>query len=304
MLVLSALTSWVSVAQAQSTMSVDLQALPLPLSADAASVFESARPLGKDSFRFSLRTSGLRRPLTLRLPSPAPEGTSAGLVEGVVLTELCASVGLGGGFDVGFGFGAHLYQSVVDDDRGDTLVVDSFRGRDPRLGFGWAETFGSWSLRPFAQVHLPLGDANGFAGEAKTRVHAGFASALDAKVLSWSSQVSLLYRDPQTVSATTWGPQLFLGTGAFVPVHAKVDVGLQIFASPVLARQRNRGGARLIPSELFASGRYRGEHLSLGVGASIGLPLSRTSDVHVEQEWIRGPTTPTYRGIFDVSYQH
>lgn len=239
----------------------------------------------------------------LRLPSPAPEGTSAGLVEGVILSEFSASVGLADGWDVGFGFGAHLHQSAVDEERGDSIEARSLRGRDPRLGVGWSRALGPWSLRPFAQIHLPLGDARGFAGERKARAHAGLASAFDAKVLTWSTQISFLYRDAQTISATTWGPQLFLGTGAFVPVYENLEFGMQVFAAPVLSPQKRASGARVIPGELLACGRYKVQEVSFGWSAGIGLPLSRTSDVHVEQEVIRGPTTPTYRGFLDFRYE-
>lgn len=266
-------------------------------------MFESARPLEEGAFRFTLRTSGLRRPLTLRLPSPAPEGTSAGLVEGVVLSELSASVGLGDSWDVGFGFGVHLHQSALDEERGDSIVAHSLRGRDPRLGVGWSRNLGPWSLRPFAQVHVPLGDAGSFAGERKARALAGIASAFDAKVLSWSTQISFLYREAQAISATTWGPQLFLGTGAFVPVHEKLELGLQMFAAPVLSPQKDKRGAQVIPGELLVGGRYKVAGVSLGFGAGFGLPLSRTSGVHAEQKAIRGPTSPTYRGFLDFTYE-
>jgi hypothetical protein len=151
-----------------------------------------------------------------------------------------------------------------------------------------------------------LGDSEGFAGEQSARVSAGFAQSFDATVLSWSSQVTFLYRESHAISSTTWGPQILLGTGAFVPIHRALDLGLQVAASPVLSRQEGRSGTRgprVIPGEAIGSFRFRGERLSLGLGVGLGLPLSRTSRVHVKQEAVLGPTTPTYRGFFDFRYE-
>lgn len=304
---LSALVFWVSGAHAQAAVGVDLQSLPLPLSADTASVLESAQVLEKGGMRWSLRTSGLKNPLTLRLPTPAPEGTSAGLVHGVVLSELSASIGLGAGWDAGFGFGVHLRQSTATESgAGEEPLVDSLRGRDPRLGIGWAREFGSWSLRPFAQLHVPLGDAERFAGERTARASVGAAQRFDATLFSWSSQISFLYRETQTISSTSWGPQLLLGTGAVVPIYQGLESGLQVVASPVLGRQEGRSGAsgaRVIPAELIGSLRYEGPQLSWGLGAGFGLPLSRASSVHVKQEAVLAPTTPTYRAFLDLKYE-
>lgn len=307
-LVSSALLLWVSAARAQAASGVDLQALPLPLSADAGSAFETAQALKAGGFRWSLRTSGLRKPLTLRLPTPAPEGTSAGLVRGVVLSELSANVGLGAGWDAGFGFGIHLHQSTATENgRGDTFRVDSFLGRDPRLGIGWSHAIGKWSLRPYAQLHLPLGDAEGLAGERPPRAGIGVAQLFDATAFSWSSQLSFLYREPRSISSTAWGPQILLGTGAFVPVYGALEIGLQIVAAPVLGRQEGRSGARgarVIPGEIIGSMRRGGHRLSWGLGVGFGLPLSRTSSVHVQQKAVLGPTTPTYRAFLDLKYEH
>lgn len=269
-------------------------------------MFESARHLEPSAFRWALRTSGLQKPLALRLPSPAPQGTSAGLVEGALLSELSASVGLGSGFDAGFGFGMHLRQSTANDAGADTLHVKSFRGRDPRLGIGWGKTWNMWSLRPFAQVHLPLGDSEGFAGEQSARANLGIAQLLDVAALSWSSQISFLYRETQSISSTNWGPQLFLGTGVLLPVYGPLDFSLQLAVSPVLSRQEGRSGARgarLIPAELISSFRYKGDPFSVGLGAGFGLPLSRTSRVHAQQEAVLGPTTPVYRAFIDLTYE-
>ena len=305
-LVFSALLLWVDAGSAQSPATIDLQALPLPLSPETASVFESARRLESSDFRWALRTSGLKKPLALRLPSPAPSGTAAGLVEGVVLSELSASVGLGAGFDAGFGFGVHLRQSTVNQGSADSLHVESFRGRDPRLGIGWGATWGLWSLRPFAQVHLPVGDSEGFAGEQSARAHLGIAQIFDVAALTWSSQISFLYRETQSISSTTWGPQLFVGTGVLLPIYDPLDFGLQLVAAPVFSRQEGRSGAkgaRLIPAELISSFRHKGEPFSVGIGTGFGLPFSRTSGVHVQQKSVLGPTTPVYRAFIDLTFE-
>lgn len=294
----------VKIAESAEPAGIDLQALPLPLSAETGSMLESSVPQTSGDFKWALRTSGLRRPLTLRLPSPSPEGTSVGLIEGVVLSELSANVGLGEGWDAGFGFGVHVSQSQVEST--DANSTARFRGRDPRLGIGWGRNFGAISLRPFAQLYVPLGDDESFAGEPSARALLGFVSSLDADFLRLTVETAFLSRKSQRISSTTWGPQLLVGTGVFVPVFGTVEVGAQIVILPVVSRQEGLSGSRggrIMPGEALGGLRHTFGSLSCGLGMGLGLPLSRTSSIHTDQKSVRGPTTPVYRGFFDLTYQ-
>lgn len=297
---------FVKVAASAEPGGIDAQALPLPISAETASVLESSRRRHSGEFVWTLRTSGLRRPLTLRLPSASPEGTSVGLVDGVFLSELSANVGVGKGWDMGVGFGAQLTRIEGSSDSVESMRSVGLRGRDPRIGAGWAIAQDAWSFRPFAQVHLPLGDDDSFSGEPTARLLVGASGEFDGTFLRWSFQSAYLHRPFMRISSTTWGPQLLVGTGVFLPLIDTLEIGTQIIISPVLAPQRGmsgRPGGRMIPAEALGSVRYSIGSFTGGLGVGVGLPLSRTSTVHVDRQSVRGPTTPVYRGFFDLTYE-
>src|SRR5690606_14458317 len=121
------------------------------------------------SFSWTLRTSGLSNPLSIRYPTPAPEGATASIVRGVVMSELATVIGLGGGFDTAFGFGAHLHQSSPAPSPLEDGTVTRFAARDPRIGVGYTNKLGRLRIRPFAQVLLPVGDTEAFASESSFR---------------------------------------------------------------------------------------------------------------------------------------
>jgi hypothetical protein len=292
------------VAQAQALTGVDLQALPLPLSSKPASMIESSEEHELGSFAWSFRTSGLSRPLSIRYPTPAPEGATASVVSGVVLSEFTTILGLGDGFDAALGFGAHLHQSGPSSTPAENGTATSFAARDPRIGLGYAGRLGHLRVRPFAQVYLPVGDDDAFAGEKSARGKFGTALGLTHSRFSVYSEISFIARRKLQISAATWGPQLILGTGASVRVYRTFSAQAEIVLLPVLLRQTTltgEAGGYLLPAEVLPSLSYTWGRFSWGLGAGSGLPITRSSPTHLERKFVRAPTAPTYRAFADMT---
>jgi hypothetical protein len=256
-------------------------------------------------FTWALRASHLTKPLSIRVPSQAPEGATAGVVEGATLTEFSAGLGLGQAWDVGASFGAHLHQWGPGGQAlaGDNESVPSFGARDPRLAVGWTHATEHLSLRPHLQVHIPLGNTEAFAGERLARLKAGAALSLTGRYLTWGSELSFLYRPPVEMSSSTWASQVRIASGLMVHPHKRLSAGAEVHLSPILAKQESRSGEEggaMIPSEALLSIRALGDGWSLGASGGTGLPLSSSSSVHSATKLVRGPTSPLFRGLLEL----
>ena len=210
------------------------------------------------------RTSYLARPLTLQVPSPAPSGYSTVVVEGVLITEFLAGLGFKNGWDLGIGFGAHVYQWGPGKRAltGEPDRLTSFAATDPRFEIGWASPKATFYYRPFAAIHLPLGNPEAFSGEKSPRIEAGMTASSNSDWIEWAAQAALRYRAPIDFSAITWGSQLHLAGGVMVHLSPAFVLGPEIHWLPVLNSQRTpegENGGRVMPAEALATLRYRAE---------------------------------------------
>lgn len=304
-----ALFFWNGNANAQAISGIDLNQLPAPLLPSAFAALEPAQGMGSAFLAWSLRFTSLTRPLALRFPSPDPKGTDAVLVDQVFLSEFSAAVALPAGWDVGFGLGAHLYQSG----QGNAAAVSEgnsirpFGGRDPRVAVGWTSGRESLHVRPYLEVTLPLGNPDALAGERSPRGELGAALSLGSDVLEWSSELSFLLRERVELSSTSWGHQVHFGTGVCVLITDHLQAATEIHLSPVLAKQSSRGsvaGGFLLPAEWITSVGYDFGGVTLRGGGGLGLPLSTTSSLHSKGRLVRAPTTPLLRTFLAVSVEN
>lgn len=250
------------------------------------------------------RASYLDRPLSLVVAGPTADGTESHLIAGTLAAEVAINRSYENGLDFGLNLGAHLYQFGDGDTpiSGQSSTVPPFGAMDPltELGYTWQK--GSLLLRPFVAVYIPLGTAQAFAGEKKTRVEGGFSTFHRFSFIEWGAEVSLLYRPVIEFSTTRLGPQAKLGLAARALFATNFSAGLEFMMRPFLTPQHLGKGTALIPAEALLNLGYQNHNLSIHFTYGVGLPTSHISTDIVKAGLFRAPGTPRQRFLLDVEF--
>jgi hypothetical protein len=152
-----------------------------------------------------------------------------------------------------------------------------------------------------------LGSPDALAGERSPRGELGGAFSLASNVIEWSSELSLLLREPVELSSTSWGHQLHFGTGLSMQATSHTNASMELHLSPVLGKQSARSsapGGVLMPAELLTSLGYLVGNVTLQISAGLGLPLSTTSTLHSSGRLARAPTTPLLRNFIGLTIEN
>ncbi len=284
---------------------LDVNGLDAPLVPGPFSIVRFAEVKSEGDVHLGLRTSVLLRPLSVRVPSPSLTGYAASVVDGVFLTELSSSVALPMGFDLGVGFGAHVYQwgAGAEVTQGAASTLPSFGVTDPRFEGGYNAKVGPLTLRPFLAFTLPLGRPDAFSGEPYSRLQTGVSLCHDAGTVIYGVETNFLYRPLYPFSNATWGPQLHFSAAVLYRPVRWLAFGPELLVSPVLSQGKSGDGesmSLLVPGEALGTVRYLGDGFAVGALVGSGIPLTRAP--LAGEGLVRGPTSPTLRAGIDLRF--
>lgn len=230
------------------------------------------------------------QPLTLEAPSPDPEGRSVPLVEHVVDTQALFAAGLGYDFEFtsvmrlvayqeGTGIGAARSRS------GSSLASTAIR--DPSFGIAYSlardhsprERYG---LKLRADLSLPLGDAESFAGEPGTVVAPAATFQFRAGRFSLVGDLGLRLRPAVTLADVRYGNQLTASSGLCIEAITRTFyVAAEATGAPGLASSPaspNGTRAHWVPAEWAVTLSLHWSKLySALLSGGAGLPLSSRS---------------------------
>ena len=235
---------------------------------------------------------------------PNAEGTQSHIIAGTFAAEFAFSKVWSNGLDAGLNLGAHVYQFG----EGDTPIsgyesdLPSFGAMDPLVEAGYTWRHDSFSLRPFFSVYIPLGTAEAFAGEKKTRLEGGLSTFHRVSFIEWTTEASLLYRSVIEHSTTRLGPQAKLAVAARAVFATHFSAGPEFMMRPFLNAQHQQKPTVLLPTEALLNLGYRNRFISIHFAYGAGLPLSRISTDVAKTGLFRAPGTPLQRFLIDVEF--
>lgn len=291
-------------ARAQEVQGIDLNALPLPIADSPFYGLRGGQRQENGQLSVAIRSSALFSPLTLRAPSPAPEGYKTTVVAGSLLFELAFSLGLPQGFDAGLSLGVHPYQwgRGVGPLTGTDDTIASFGVRDPKLELGYGSKVGTLSLRPYVALTIPMGTARAFSGEITAHGELGGALSGESDSFVWGTELGLSIRPATELSATIWASQFRAAGSLLFRITPELSLGPEVHLLPVLHRQPSEAGTRgalLMPAEALLTAGFSAPAWSLRASGGTGIPLSRSSESS-GSVWLRGPTSPNLRLGLDL----
>jgi hypothetical protein len=181
---------------------------------------------------------------------------------------------------------------------------------DPRVGAGYAlavpdpmRAASGLAVKAKAELSLPLGDEQVFAGEDTFVFAPGLAASVEHGVFFAGAELGMRLRKTAHVATASLGTQLLsaLGAGIHILSDEKLSFGAEAWLMPTLvAQDRARGDALLVPAEWLASLRsapLADRAFLLQLGGGTGIPLS--SQAGEDQ---LGVTTPRFRIVFAIRY--
>ncbi len=245
-----------------------------------------------------------RRPLRLSVPGTDLDPRDVFVVENMLDETFLLGVGITDRLEITLAAPVTFYQDGAGlgalSGSGDALPRSVVR--DPRIGFALgiierdrAARSSGFALVGRFDLGIPLGAGEAFAGTHDATFVPGVTAGYRIGPFEAAAEVSARIRGDVPLGADTWGTQLVtsLGVGVEVWAKARLFVGAEAFAAPVLASQ-SEGQSALVPSEWIASVRtapfLSGDvYFQLGGGTSI--PLTSFA-----------ATSPEVRGLFSVGY--
>jgi hypothetical protein len=288
--------------RAEDPSDTGLETIPYRLST-VPSHFITVRGIpDEEGGNIATRLGYLDRPISMIVPSAAPEGTTSEVIRGALVLEVAMARMWKNGLDLGLGMGAHLYQfgdglGILD---GQERKLPPFGAIDPMLELGYRHALSAnLSLRTFGAVYVPIGSREALAGERKTRVEGGLLITQDFARVQWASELSALYRAPADFRASRWGSQLKFSLAGRVRMHASWFGGLELLLRPLLVKQPEPHTS-LIPAMGLAAMEYRHAQFKLVASYGYGLPISRVSADVTKQKYVRAPTTPVQQGTISL----
>lgn len=283
----------------QELRGLDSNSIPLPIADSNFGAIRRAALTPRGQFDWKLRSSYLRRPIALHFPSASSDGTTARAIDGAVLLELAAHVGLPVGFDAGMRMGGQLGQwgPGVRGNSTPNAPIAPTGGTDPELELAWGARFNAVSLRPYATVQFPLGSEDALAGEAKTRLGLGVVLGNQGPLIEWSGMLGVTYRPLQEIAGPSWSSQFVVAGGALLRLSPHWQLGPELRLAPLLGAGVKR--SFLMPAESLITARHRRTQWNLGLVLGVGLPLSTVPNGPEHSELVRAPTTPNYRFIVE-----
>lgn len=181
---------------------------------------------------------------------------------------------------------------------------------DPRVGAAYAlavpdraRAASGLAVKAKAELALPLGDEQAFAGEDSFVFAPGLAASVEHGIFFAGAELGARLRKTVHIATASLGTQLVsaLGAGVDILPEERLSFGAEAWLMPTLVDQeRARAEALLAPAEWLVS--FRSAPLSdraflLQLGGGTGIPVS--SD---EAEHHLGVTTPRFRVTAAIRY--
>jgi OOP family OmpA-OmpF porin len=284
-----------------------------------ASVASAAAPR-RGAIAFAALVGYLDRPVLLSVPSPDPEGRDVNVVRGGVGLSLAYAYGLSDQLELTLATPLVLHQTGAGAEGITSQSAPPLKAvavRDPRVGVGVPWRQGAFAVKARAELALPLGDDDAYAGSGGFTLAPTLAGGWQAGPLHAGVELGARLRRAVPFATARIGSQAYAAVGLGADLWQEwLSLELEAFALPSLVSQPGRRdaasqvhGGVLIPAEWLVSVRsapVRDAPLALSLGGGTGLPLStetRETAGGASAERFAGVTTPRFRLFFGVRYQ-
>jgi hypothetical protein len=263
---------------------IDANAVWLPAGRPRFATIAPAQPTPDGAYAFGAALSYLSRPIVLVAPSPDPEGREIRVVDDRIDATLLWAYAPTARLELSLATPFVLHQTGAGAEGVTSQSAPPLTrtaSADPRFGIGYAiANRDELALKAQAELSLPLGDRHLYAGEGSFVLAPSIAASLRIAPFFAGSQLGARIRRSVPLADASFGSQAVaaLGVGVEILPREQLSFGVEAIALPSLvAQDRARGDARLMPAEWLASLRsvpLTDPALILQLAGGTGLPLS------------------------------